>query len=189
MTKNFRLSRVCSTSLSLVIVIGVVGCDRKQSADSSSQTSGSASVHLLTTEPADPTSLTQAAEELSGSTESADSTSLPQEMVLVGKIEAGDFPAFQDDQATFILSELAAEGHGLDDPDHEDNCPFCKRRAEKAPKAIVNIVGPDGKTLGTDARTLLGLAQGDRVIAVGTATYDKSVNAITLQCSGVYQSR
>ncbi len=179
------LAALLAMSASLVS-FGLAGCDGVQSSQTASEPGDLASEHLIEIAPSDPTSLTQAAEELDGSQDSAETTDSPREMVLIGKIDAGDFPAFQDGQATFMLSELPADGHGLDDPDHEDNCPFCKRRAEKAPKAIVNIVGPDGKTLGTDARELLGVAQGDRVIAVGNATYDKSVNAITLQCSGVY---
>ncbi|MFG0254717.1 MAG: hypothetical protein ACF787_06415, partial [Rhodopirellula sp. JB053] len=71
-------------------------------------------------------------------------------------------------------------------PDHEDNCPFCKRRAANAPKAIVNMVDEAGTILPTDARKLLGVSEGDRIVAVGMATFDDAVNTITLQCRGVY---
>lgn len=169
-------------SVVLLVLAGVSGCDRAPSSQVLPEANERSSEHLLVQQPADPKSLTQAAEGLSG----LQPTAAPQEMVLIGKIDAGDFPAFQDGQATFMLSELPADGHGLNDPEHEDNCPFCKRRAEKAPKAIVNLVDSDGQTLKSDARKLLGVAQGDRVIAVGTATYDQAVNAITLQCTGVY---
>lgn len=190
MTTHFLGDRFhrCVLAASLAI-FGLTGCDGVQSSRTASESADLSSEHLIEIAPPDPTSLTQAAEKLDGSQDPAATTDSPREMVLIGKVDAGDFPAFQDGQATFMLSELPADGHGLDDPDHEDNCPFCKRRAEKAPKAIVNMVGPDGKTLGTDARELLGVAQGDRVIAVGTATYDKTVNAITLQCSGVYVAK
>ncbi len=193
MTKPSACSRIVRFAssisfavLGLLALTGSGGCDGERSAPVVSPPGGRASEYLLTTQPSDPASLTQTAEELSGAEGSPSEPNAAREVVLIGKIDAGDFPAFQDGQATFMLSELPAAGHGLDDPDHEDNCPFCKRRAEQAPKAIVSIVDPDGNAVKTDARELLGVAQGDRVIAVGTATYDKSVNAITLQCSGVY---
>ncbi len=183
----------------LLTLMVFAGCG--QSLSSSSDTGVNrttvSSEYLLATEPANAISLTQAAEALStvSATESADGTqesgtalAATQVVTLIGKIDAGDFPAFQESQATFMLSELPADGHGLDDPDHEDNCPFCKRRAVKAPKAIVNMIDADGKTIATDARKLLGLAQGDRIIAVGTARFDEAVNMLTLQCSGVYRS-
>lgn len=178
--RPFHLAAPASVVLMIVAVVS--GCDRAPSSQVVPESNTLSSEHLLVQQPEDPKSLTQAAEDLSVSQPAA----APQEMVLIGKIDAGDFPAFQDGQATFMLSELPADGHGLNDPDHEDNCPFCKRRAEKAPKAIVNLVDSDGKTLENDARKLLGVAQGDRIIAVGTGTYDKAVNAITLQCTGVY---
>ncbi|TWT59256.1 hypothetical protein [Allorhodopirellula solitaria] len=175
--------------LGLLAIVGTTGCDATGTSESASGAGSPNSEHLLQTPPADPMSLTQAAEDLSAEQASGGAAGASQEMVLIGKIDAGDFPAFQAGQATFMLSELPAEGHGLDDPDHEDNCPFCKRRAEKAPKAIVNLVGADGDTLATDARELLGVAEGDRVMVVGSATFDEAVNAITLQCHGVYFKR
>lgn len=143
-------------------------------------------------EPVNPYVLTSRPEGVSGLievAESLDAGELPsnsQPIMLIGKIDAGDFSAFEKGQATFMLSELPAEGHGADDPDHEDNCPFCKRRAGNAPKAVVSIVGSDGNALPTDARELLGVKQGDRVIAVGAAAYDKSLNTITMESDRVY---
>ncbi|WP_404310563.1 hypothetical protein [Neorhodopirellula lusitana] len=157
------------------------GCP--QSGPPTGQTSASESRQLkvspyrLETSPDGAISLTEASENLGDETKA---------VTLVGKIDAGEFSAFEPDQATFMLSELPADGHGNDDPDHEDNCPFCKRRAANAPKAIIQIVDADGKIVPTDAQTLLGLQKGDRVIAVGNASYDATVNAITVQCQKIY---
>jgi hypothetical protein len=189
---------VCSVGVLLTLAV-FAGCDRSPSSSSGTAVNHTviASKYLLATEPANAISITQAAEALStdsaidsaeGAQESDAATGAPQVVTLIGKIDAGDFPAFQEKQATFMLSELPADGHGLDDPDHEDNCPFCKRRAAKAPKAIVNMIDADGKTIAMDARKLLGLVEGERIIAVGTARFDESVNMLTLQCSGVYRS-
>ncbi|MCM2374246.1 hypothetical protein [Aporhodopirellula aestuarii] len=182
------LPTVIGTMAICVTAVSFVGCGKETAGTSDSAvTAGAISSDLvLKQKPESVLSLTDAAEKLVGPEDAPNEPNASQEVVLIGRIDAGDFPAFQEGQATFMLSELPADGHGVDDPDHEDNCPFCKRRAEKAPKAIVNLVGQDGMTLTTDARKLIGVAEGDRVIVVGTGSYDESVNAITLNSSGVY---
>lgn len=174
------------STLLTVSCIGLLalGCDRDAATSTTNQSEpGSISVaseHLLSVEPANAVALTEAAESLGSESKS---------ITLIGKIDAGDFSAFQEKEATFMLSELPQDGHGVDDPDHEDNCPFCKRRAANAPKAIVQIVDDKGNVIPTDARQLLGVQKGDRVIASGIATFDDSVNAITVQCERVYLLR
>lgn len=184
----------------LMLIAISVGCDRTQlvspNADSITE-----SPFWLADKPSGAISLTEAVERLESDPQSKESpigaesatpilnetaklSSRP--LVLVGKIDAGDFPAFEKDRATFMLSELPAEGHGGDDPDHEDNCPFCKRRAANAPKAIVNLVNDNGETIPTDARELLGVRQGDSIIVVGEATFDPTVKMLTIQSEGVY---
>jgi len=169
-----------SVTITAMISIGCLSIGCNSSSDSAAKLPVASGDFLLPSRPEAPASLADTAAKL------AEQSGDGEQMVLIGKIDAGDFSAFQDGQATFLLSELPADGHGADDPDHEDNCPFCKRRAEKSPKAIVNLVGDDGATLTTDARELLGVGQGDRVIVVGKGTFDAAVNTITLQCDGVY---
>ena len=174
-----------STLLTLMCVgLLTVGCDRDSATSttnpSEARPTSVASKHLLSDEPSDAIALTEAAESLGSESKS---------ITLIGKIDAGEFSAFQEAEATFMLSELPQDGHGVDDPDHEDNCPFCKRRAANAPKAIVQIVDDEGNVIPTDARQLLGVQKGDRVIASGNATFDDSVNAITVQCEKIYLLR
>lgn len=157
-----------------------VGCETATPETNLSGAAPVASEHLLVEKPSEVTSLSEAAESLGGETKS---------MTLIGKIDAGDFSAFESDTATFMLSELPADGHGADDPEHEDNCPFCKRRAANAPKAIVQIVDDEGNVIPTDARQLIGVNQGDKIIAVGEASFDESVNAITVKCQKVHAIR
>ncbi|EMI57182.1 signal peptide-domain containing protein [Rhodopirellula sallentina SM41] len=180
-----RKSFACAAALSvLTTAIVLPGCG-----SDSGETASVAEVQsdlLLADKPESAISLTEVAEAFAPSEDSEEVSVASQEVTLTGRIDAGDFQAFQDDQATFMLSELPADGHGADDPDHEDNCPFCKRRAANAPKAIVNMVDEAGAILPTDARKLLGVSEGDRIVAVGMATFDDTVNTITLQCRGVY---
>lgn len=184
MMRSFHQLSILSPSiLSLFVglvgvsVSGSVGCDSSDSSLTDSAATRATNAYVIADQPEDAVSLTQAAESLGGETKS---------MTLIGKIDAGDFSAFETDTATFMLSELPSDGHGTDDPDHADNCPFCKRRLANAPKAIVQIVDDRGNVIATDARELIGVDQGNRVIAVGEASFDESVNAITVKCRRVF---
>lgn len=108
-------------------------------------------------------------------------------VVLAGRIDAGDMDPFQQGRIAFMVSELPEEGHADDDPDHADNCPFCKRRLENAPKAIVQFVGDDGQSLAGNARAELGLEQGDIVYVTGFATYNAAVDTVMVDATGVYR--
>ena len=86
-----------------------------------------------------------------------------------------------------MLSQLPDEGHGADDPDHADNCPFCKRKLKNAPKAIVEFADANGKLLKLDAQQLFNIAKGDAVIVQGTAHYDETINTIKFKANGLYK--
>jgi hypothetical protein len=136
---------------------------------------------ILSEPPADALSLTEVKELFAD-----ESTPPPAEITLVGKIDAGEFDAFEPDSATFMLSELPDEEHTGGDPDHADNCPFCKRRLANAPKAVVQLVDESGVVRTTSAEKLAGLSKDDVVTVQGTATYDDGVNLITIQSPKVH---
>ncbi|MCC9658552.1 hypothetical protein [Rhodopirellula halodulae] len=116
----------------------------------------------------------------------AEESTPPEELTLVGKVDAGEFEAFEPGSATFMLSELPDEAHTGGDPEHADNCPFCKRRAANAPKAVVQIIDNAGSVRETRADQLAGLAKGDVVTVSGKATYDADVNTITIQSQKIH---
>lgn len=106
---------------------------------------------------------------------------LPEGPALIeGRVDAGDFDAFSDGEATFILSQLPKEGHGEDDPDHADNCPFCKRTLQNAPKVLVRFVGDDGKVIPIRADKLFPIAEGDVVLVQGDAEFDAAVGTVMM---------
>jgi len=107
--------------------------------------------------------------------------------VVAGRIDAGDLDPFQPGELSFVISQLPDADHAAGDPDHADNCPFCKRKLKNAPKAIVQFLGDDGSVLGGDARQTLGLEQGDVVYVTGMATYDATVNTVMIDATGVYR--
>ncbi len=108
----------------------------------------------------------------------------PTVLSLAGRIDAGDTEPFQAGLATFVLSELPE--HGGDDPNHADNCPFCKRKLANAPKAVVQFLGDDGEVLAVDARELFGVAKGDSVVVQGTAEYLEAVDTVQINAIGIF---
>lgn len=108
-------------------------------------------------------------------------------VILGGRIDAGQADPFQPGELSFMVSQLPDEGHGEGDPDHADNCPFCKRKLENAPRAIIQFKGADGKVLAGDSRETLALSKGDVVYVTGSATFDPAVNTVMVNATGVFR--
>jgi len=119
---------------------------------------------FLVTNPLDsPISMTKTAEKL----EAKATDSEPLQVTVVGRISAGELEPWETGKASFMLSELPEDGHG--EGHDADNCPFCKRRAAKAPTGIVKFVDEKNETLAIDARKLFGLEKDQQVAIRGTA--------------------
>ena len=108
-------------------------------------------------------------------------------VILAGRIDAGEVDPFQPGELSFMISQLPDEGHGADDPEHADNCPFCARRLANAPRAIIQFRGPDGNVLSGDARQVLSLEKGDVVYVTGMAQYNPAVNTVLVNATGVFR--
>ncbi|PHQ31445.1 hypothetical protein [Rhodopirellula bahusiensis] len=173
MTSRLHLLALCAGCLLLA-----VGCEPAGDEAASSDVDRTL---ILADAPADAISLTEAKEKFEDEESPA-----PSEITLVGKVDAGEFDAFDPELAKFMLSELPDEDHTGGDPDHADNCPFCKRRLANAPKAIVELVDESGAVRTIRADKLAGLSTGDVVTVSGTVTYDKDVNAITIQTQKIH---
>lgn len=89
------------------------------------------------------------------------------EVTLVGRIYGGKLEPFDRENASFTITILPDLGHSHDDP---GDCPFCKRRAENAPFAVVEIRDNSGNLIKTPADKLLDLAKNQDVVVRGTAT-------------------
>ncbi len=108
---------------------------------------------------------------------------LGDEVNLVGRIFAENQEPWEPGQAGFLLSVLPEKGH--DDPEHADNCPFCKRKAAMAPKAFVQFVDASGVVLPLGAQELFALNKGDVVTIRGKIeAFDLNVFRIT--ASGIH---
>ena len=108
------------------------------------------------------------------------------EVWVVGRIFAGDFEPWENGQASFLISELPEQGHGAE---HDaDNCPFCKRKAAQAPKAMVRFSDEAGSTLAIDARKLFDLKTQDVVVVRGTATMAE-LNTLIIDATSLHVRR
>lgn len=95
------------------------------------------------------------------------SATAAQSVVVVGRIFAGDMEPWDTGKASFLIAELPEQGHG--EGHDADNCPFCKRKAAKAPTAIVQFVDASGQVIPIDARKLFGVDKKDVVVIRGKA--------------------
>ena len=85
-----------------------------------------------------------------------------------------------------MISELPEQGHGAE---HDaDNCPFCKRKAAQAPKAMVRFSDEAGSTLAIDARKLFDLKTQDVVVVRGTATMAE-LNTLIIDATSLHVRR
>ena len=174
LTRNKTVCSLAGMLATLTAAASFVGCDQ------AANDQRSASVDSRFILPSEPDGAVTP-------TEAMASHSDPKPIVLVGRIDAGDFDPFEPGQASFMLSELPDTDHAGGDPDHADNCPFCKRKLEKAPKAVIKILAPSGDVMPVDARELLGIAKGDIVVVRGTGQYTESVNLIEIAANGIYR--
>ena len=139
------------------LLILAAGCNSKQADTNSDEQSLAGGKYLLAAEPVDARTPTEIKE----------SVSEPTLVAVAGRIDAGEFEPFEDGVASFMISQLPDAAHAESDPDHADNCPFCKRKLKNAPKAIVRVLDEGGEVVPVDARKLLGLAKGDVVVVEG----------------------
>jgi hypothetical protein len=133
------------------------------------------------------------AEEPAGAVGIADSSKdkEPHEVVVVGRVKAGEFDPWAKDQAAFIISEALADDHAhSDDPNHDAaNCPFCRRRAERAnATALVQFHDENGQLVPIDARKLLGVSQDQVVVVRGTGKVS-DLGVLVISATGIHLRR
>ncbi|QDV81979.1 hypothetical protein [Planctomycetes bacterium TBK1r] len=175
---------LCGTAL-LLTCWTLAGCSG--SSDSSFENASSTSLGPTPTQDVSFVLTEMPDGEVSTPTEIKEAGSDEVSVVLGGRIDAGAADPFQPGQLAFMISQLPDEGHGEGDPEHADNCPFCKRKLENAPRAIVQFKGPDGGILEGDARQTLALEKGDVVYVTGMAQYNPAVNTVMVNATGVFR--
>jgi len=162
-----RIAAVCVTAIFLAVQPGC-GPD--------AGTSPRSDLVLDDAPPGEAVSITEASETLAD----------PGPVTLVGRIDAGDLEPFEQGKATFVLSEMPDPEHAGGDPDHADNCPFCKRRLQNAPKAVVRFLDEGGEVIAEDARQLLGVEKQDVVIVSGSGHFQPDLDTLLIDAETAY---
>jgi len=105
------------------------------------------------------------------------------DVVLLGRIEAGEFAPWDDGKASFLITDATIEHHHHAD-DHE--CAFCKGKKDPLEMmAIVRFLDDDMKVLSIDARELLGVKEKQLVVVRGRGEVD-DLGQLTVSADGIY---
>lgn len=107
------------------------------------------------------------------------------DVVIRGRINAGDLPPWEPDQAAFILTD--ATGHEGEKDHDPHTCPFCSRSINDY-LAKVRFHQPDGSVVGIDSRTLFDVQEKQLVVITGKASID-SEDLLAVSADGIYVVR
>jgi len=206
-------SFLATAAVALVVAVAVIGCGAKPvdpeslawrkkfliaEEPAAAMTLTELAVRLGTrpdsdTPPADSQSAdNQPADNQSPDSQSADNqpadnqSSGGDQVSVIGRIFAGELEPWDPGQAAFLIAELPDEGHG--EGHDADNCPFCKRKAARAPTAMVQFVDDSGAVIPIDARKLLGVEKKDVVVVVGEAV-PGDLNSMVIRATGLHRRR
>lgn len=175
---------IIASALSITIAL-ISGCadppvDRSRTAAAEAQIGGAR--YMLAEEP----------DHAVGVIDARQSASDGAPLTVVGRIGGTSSP-WVDGRAAFTLLDaslvLVAEGTDAGDAEDSQICTGDCCAAERAHATmLVKILGDNGRVLEVDSRDLLGIAESDMVVVVGTAKKDKNGN-VTLVADAVFVRR
>jgi hypothetical protein len=129
-----------------------------------------------------------------GVVEAKEAIKAGENIVLIGRIGAGEHSPWESGKASFMVADPAelieagvdhahAEGH-----DHA-NCPYCNKGKKVTDAlAIVQIVDDNGKVLPIDARELLNVDEDQLVVVKGKGQIDE-LGYLVVSAEGIYVRR
>jgi hypothetical protein len=159
----------------LAAILGVTaGCGTSTPPATTSAPSSEGAAYRLAAEPAGAKEVKQARADAKDD----------EEITLVGRI-GGDTNPWIEGQAAFLVVDNALKpcGAGEGCPTPWDYC--CDSDSLPENKAMVKVVGEDGKPVAVDARKLLGLEELQTVVVHGRAKRDEAGN-LTVLADGVF---
>lgn len=108
------------------------------------------------------------------------------EIVLVGRVGAGQHTPWDDGKAAFYIRDAAAviEDHGHEEGHDHENCPFCKKALIDS-MAVVKFLDPEGEVIAIDARSLFGIEKDQLVVVRGQGEVDALGNLV-VSANGIY---
>ncbi|MEX2176632.1 MAG: hypothetical protein WD872_19860 [Pirellulaceae bacterium] len=170
----YRTSATSATFAALVAAGFLVGCGASQPMPNVAAPSAAGAAYRLAAEPAG----------AKGVKEIRADAKDEEEITLVGRI-GGDPNPWVEGQAAFVVMDSV-----LKPCDADEGCPTpwdccCDPNLSPETKALVKVVGEDGKPLAVDARKLLGLKELQTVVVHGRAKRDEAGN-LTVLADGVF---
>ena len=105
----------------------------------------------------------------------------PADIIVRGRIYAGDVPPWETGEAAFILTDIT--GHDGDDKHDPYSCPYCSEKIEDH-IAMVRFQGDDG-VLQVDTRELFGVSEKQVVVIRGKGTIGDD-NMLEIDADGIY---
>ena len=115
----------------------------------------------------------------------ADDAPATTEVVVRGRINAGESPPWQPGQASFVLTD--ATGHDGDDDHDPHTCPFCSRSIKDYLAKVV-FLDESGKPLGVDTRELFRVKENQLVIVRGKGSLNED-DMLVIEGSSIYVKR
>lgn len=155
-----------------IVTISTPGCTSAESAE----VTALRKKYLLASEPANPLTIEQGRAEKGAVT-------------IVGQIDLIDVDPFVDGKAAFAISEAPDPSHGHASVTEASNCPFCRRKALKAPTASVEFQDEQGNPVGIDSRELFDLKKGQVVVVQGIGNFDEKINVFKIKPTSLYVRR
>ena len=105
---------------------------------------------------------------------------------LVATVAATEHETFSPEKGYLLVTEVLPGQHQHSGERSADDCPFCRRRAAKAPRAAVRFVDDAGEKLAVDARELFGIKTGDTVVIRGTGELIGDLDLLVVTADGIY---
>lgn len=167
-----------------ISVILLVGC--RPAPPGSGAGTRDAVIHLLEEEPPGARGVLEIKEDLA----SRDTPDQWTSVVLVARIGGVEDQTWDPNRAAFVAIDLSSveevSQHAATEH-NSDQCPFCRAKKKKLLEstALVEIVDANGEVPSVDARTLLGLEQGQDIVVRGEARID-SLGSLAVRAAGIY---
>ena len=168
-TRRFEL---CAALLFALTTLGFTGCSENLSAEAKQ----AREKFLLTSRPTGEQTVKSIREALAEGMSEL-------EIVLIGRIDGGQMPAFEDGRAAFLF----ADGIGHGGTDHDPfACKFCSKNPENYAASVRFEV--EGNVVSADARKLFQVTERQKVMITGNASIDDSddTNLLEVEATGIY---
>jgi hypothetical protein len=131
---------------------------------------------VLETEPSDVTTIEAAKTDLEDAAQ----------VTFAGRVDLTSQALENKSQTSFMVNEILESDHDHGAGQEPSDCPFCKHKAAKVPKAAVQFVDGAGNVLPHDPAKLFGIQSGDEVVIRGKGELIEELNLLNVVADGIF---